>query len=161
MNTNAKLNTYLWSALVAAIITLVGCERKNEPKPVEQQASNVAWTNMLSQYRGTILTGSWVQAETYWNELHYRINPASCTKDEANQWVQFQIEFLQKTGADPYRDEIRICSIQELGNFPEVSHVYLAWLKEGLATNLFVDKAETQKAREVIAELELNNRTNK
>lgn len=162
MNINTKLNACLWSAfVVAAAITLVGCERKSGPKPVEQKVENVAWTNLLSQYRGAILTGSWMHAETYWNELHYRINPASCTEDEANQWIQFQIELLQETRADPYRDEVRICSIQEFGHFPDASRVHLAWLKEGLATNLFVDKAEIQKAGEVIAILDVNNRTDK
>ena len=161
MNIKTKRNKQLWqAALVATAFAILGCNHKSESKLSDKKLANEPWTNMLSQYKGTILTGSWQQAESYWMDLHLKINSEKYNEDAANQWIQFQIEFLDKTKADPYRDEIRIMAIQELGYFPEVSRAHLSWLKQELATNSFSAKAEIQKANEVVAKLELNNKIN-
>lgn len=65
-----------------------------------------------------------------------------------------QPEIVQGTRSDPLKDEIRIMAVQELGTTPKFGVAYRDWLKDGLATNLFMEPKVQEKAREVLQELE-------
>jgi len=140
-------------------LLLASCRQNNphdevtQPKPV-----TISWTNMLNQYRGTILTGSWEQAENLWAKLNV-IKPSN--REDLGQWIQFQVEILETTTNDPLKDQLRMGAIQQMYFNPDISRAYLPWLEKGLDTGLFIDPEVQKKADELAHEMQVNVMTNK
>jgi hypothetical protein len=139
-------------SLVVACAALVGCgQQKDSGKTTTPETSIMTWTNMLETYRPTILTGGWMQAESFLGKLGTR---RTWTDEELKDWIQLQVDVLEKTRNDPLKSALRMSAIQEMYYFPEETRSRLTWLKEGLATNLFLEPAVAKKARELVADLE-------
>ena len=112
--------------------------------------ARVPWTNQLEHYRGQVLTGSWEHAENAWAKLRKKYY----SDEELKPWIQFQVEILEETKNDALKTPLRHSAMQQLYWHTEASRPYLAWLKEGLKTNLFSDPITFQKARETVEQLE-------
>jgi hypothetical protein len=149
----------LWLFLVFALgillVISVGCRRKDE-RPIVPATPIVAtqtdWTNFVNASRATIITGDWGPAETAWMDLH--LKAWNLKGAELYFWIEFQIEIVQETQADPLKREIRSMAIQELGNHPRYGIAYRALLKDGLSTNLFREPDVREMARQVLKKLD-------
>lgn len=142
---------YLGLVLVAGSAAITSCNRKADAPPSAPTAATKSWTNMLTEARATVLTAKWDQAENSYAELRSK---AIWPPEELALWMQLQADILEQTKADPLKDQLRLTAIQQFQNHPEVSRRYLGWLKEGLATNLFLEPRVAEKARKIVADLE-------
>ena len=68
------------------------------------------------------------------------------------------MEILAKTRHDKLKSSLRKSAMQQMYCFPEASRKYLGWLKDGLATNCFVDADAATKARELVSDLERDSK---
>lgn len=135
-------------ALFVVMLLISGCRQKQE----HNVKHTTDWNSIFSSNRPIVLTGTWQYAESGWMDL--KVKRELMSNDDRVRWIQFQVEILQKTQNDPLKEEVRIMAIQELGDYPDISRVYLPWLKDGLATNFFKEPKVEQKARDVLRKLE-------
>src|SRR5436190_24192130 len=103
----AKLPPLLAAVLLLGLLGLAGCERQANSS---KSATNMTWTNLLQTSRVTILQGSWEQAENCWANL----KKDSRNADHLQQWIQLQVDILEKTESDPLKNELRLGAIQEM-----------------------------------------------
>jgi len=131
----------------SSLLLLVGCERKRNRS---QNPTNTNWTNLLETCRATILKSSWEQAENCWANLKTN----SRNPDHLQQWIQLQVDILEKTEADPSKNELRLGAIQEMYWEKEASRQYLVWLQKSIETGVFKDQKVQQKAEELVRDLQ-------
>jgi len=110
----------------------------------------MTWIQSLNAARPTILDATWDKAGPAWAGL----NKERYSTEEMNVWLKLQVDILQETRQDALKSGLRKSAMQQLYFFPYDSKQYLNWLKDGLATNLFVDADVATKARELVSELE-------
>jgi hypothetical protein len=156
-NKSVKMLPNAWHLPVSVGVTcalLIGCSGGNE-RPVDSLpgAPLLTWTEALTNCRSTILTGDWLKAESCWNRLLVK-RPRS--PEEISEWIQLQIDILAGTRKDRLKGGLRMSAVQQLYYLSDEARPHLTWLKQGLATNLFLEADVAQKAREVIAEMERN-----
>ena len=161
MNPKKNLLRFRFFLVISGVV-VVSCSQKSEITNPSQDVAGISWTNMLSQYRGTILTGSWMQAQTHWNQLQNKIILTGATgSEDVKTWLRFQVEVLEQTRTDGLKEELQVVAVQEFSSYPEVGFAYVPWLKAGLATNLFSRGEVSQKAKGVIEDLEKSPRVPK
>src|SRR4051812_3467213 len=78
------------------LIAINGCQRESS-KVINSSATN--WPSLFSASQATILNGDWKQAEAAWMDL--RLKRTSLSDAELKQWLDFQIEILEKTKSNP------------------------------------------------------------
>jgi len=139
------------SVLLLGFFVLAGCERRTNSSP---KATNMTWTNLLQTSRATILNGSWEQAETCWADLKKERRNVNYLQ----QWIQLQVDILEKTESDPLKNELRLEAIQEMYFETEASRQHLPWLKKSIETGLFKEQGVQQKAQELLHDLQAGGR---
>jgi hypothetical protein len=146
MNTSKRMVT---SALVLFFVLMqfAGCERRPNSS---QNTLNITWKNLLQTSRATILNGSWEQSESAWGELQRDDR----TRDHLSEWIQLQVEILEKTENDPLKNQLRLGAIQQMYFETEASRPHFDWLKRGIETSLFKEQGVQQKAQDLLHDLQ-------
>jgi hypothetical protein len=133
----------------ATLLLVVSCGR-NQVQPRQQNQGLTSWIVRLNESRPVILNGSWDQAESSWA----RLRKEAYSNEELDYWLKLQMEILEQTTNDKLKSGLRKNAIQQMYWFPDGSRKYLAWLKQGLATNLFEGGEVATKASELVSRLE-------
>jgi hypothetical protein len=136
--------------LFIASLIWCSCNRHSSPAGTMQKQTRMTWLEQLNASRPMILTGEWNHAESSWAHLvrdHY-------SEQESREWVKLQVDVLEQTRNDRLKSGLRMSAIQEMFFYPDISRQYLGWLKEGIATNLFVETNAASKAQELVDLLE-------
>jgi hypothetical protein len=131
-------------------LSCLSCHKESNELPERQGEVLMPWSESLNSSKSIILTGSWDRAESAWAKL----NKENYSRTELAAWIQLQVEILEATRRDKLKSGLRKSAMQQLYWFPEESKAYLEWLKQGLATNLFIENDTENKAREIVARLE-------
>jgi len=129
-----------------------GCDRQLNSS---QNATNITWTNLLQTSRTAILNGSWEQSESAWGKLHRDDR----TRGHPQEWIQLQVDILEKTESDPLKNDLRLGAIQQMFFETEASRPHLAWLKKSIEAGLFKERGVQQKARELLHDLQATEAT--
>jgi hypothetical protein len=140
-------------ALSVGFATILACRQKEVTRPHDSDGPKMNWTNALASNRPVILTGEWLKAESGWSRLHLQ---RADNPEQIEEWIQLQVDILEQTRSDPLKSGLRMSAIQQLYYFSDQARSRLAWFRNGLATNLFVDHEVEQKAREILSEMEKN-----
>jgi hypothetical protein len=106
----------------------------------------MSWSELLETNQPIILSGSWERAENAYAELRKGVYSDA----ELKLWMALQVAILEKTTADPSKDELRLSAVQQMCNFPNAVRPYIGWLRDSLATNRFAEQRVRDKASEAL-----------
>src|ERR1700722_1121229 len=94
---------------IACVFVADGCDSKQNSSP----PTVFNWTNTLNTSTPTIMTDVWYKAEASYMQLE--LSATNLNTNQVPLWLQFQFEVINKTQADPLKEDMRIMAVQEIG----------------------------------------------
>lgn len=140
------------AALVAVLVSSVGCLLSgcaSAPAPRASSEEQSQWRAKYARCREMVLSGPGEMAEIAWADLDYTGSP-KLEKEDLKQWLDFQVEILEKTQRDSTKQGVHLQAVQEISYYPQFNARHMAWLEKAVKANFFSDKRVIQKAKDVL-----------